>query len=213
MRKALFGALLAGLMYSQTVLAGGLFRTTRLDVSIGMTERSMMSTKVTAAGRDLVSYSGQGVTANVGIGKHISGSIWGEIALGVQALEARNEVSWWGTETHAVALMPIMIGLRTYPFASLDTGFQPFLGIRGGAVIGAESTQKVGPVVITESHSETTLGYYLNAGVDMLLLSWLGVEVSGGYLFMSDFETPLNSTHNFNGWDASLGVSLFLGSQ
>ena len=125
----------------------------------------------------------------------------------------RSEINLGRETNHAVAIMPIMLGLRIYIFHGLDTGFQPYFLAAGGPVIAMEATQQVGLVTVNESHTETTVAAKLGAGVNILLMNWFSIDVSGGYMSMSDFSTPLNGTENFGGWNASFGFSFFLGRQ
>ncbi len=149
----------------------------------------------------------------MGLGLHIRRGLWGDLKIEVQALEVTSEVPGYTTWNHAVALMPLMVGFRAYPLHREDTGFQPYVSVGAGPIIGVEATQKVGVVVINESHSETTIGANVGGGVDLLLTSWFGFEFSGGYTFMSDFSDPLGGETNFDGWDASFGICFFLGKQ
>ncbi len=205
--------LMASLFAAQVSFAGGLSRSTRISAKVGMMNKAEASSSVSAAGTVKNSYEGEGAFASVELGRHVAAGLWGDLLLGMHALEAKSEVNFWGTTNHAVAIMPIMLGLRTYIFHALDTGFQPYFLAAGGPVIGMEATQKVGLVTVNESHTETTVGAKLGAGVNMLLTNWFSIDVSGGYMFMSDFSAPLNGTENFGGWNASFGISFFLGRQ
>ncbi|NOY57507.1 MAG: hypothetical protein GXO75_01045 [Calditrichaeota bacterium] len=211
--KTFFIVMMAGIFVAHSSFAGGLFRSTRISAKVGMMNQADASSSITAAGTIKNSYEGQGAFGSLEIGRHVAGGLWGDLSLGIHALEAKSEINFWGETNHAVAIMPIMLGLRTYIFHGLDTGFQPYFLAAGGPVIGIEATQKVGLVTVNESHTETTVGAELGAGVNMLLTNWFSIDVSGGYMFMSDFSTPLNGTENFGGWNASFGFSVFLGRQ
>jgi len=192
----------------------GLWRSTRINVNAGFGDKA--ESHATIINDDLVntSFSGSGVHGALGIGKHIDSGLWGDFSLETRGMNGEAKVSFSDdVSTHAVALMPIMVGLRYYLFQDIDTGFQPFFHIAAGPVIGAESTNQVGTSISHEAHSETTMGWKYGGGVDFMLTNWLALEMAGSYLNMQDFKTPLNGATNFNGWSVSFGVCLFLGAQ
>ena len=193
--------------------ADGLRRTTRFDFKAGFGEHAEATSVVSPIGLVSNSYASSSGVASLGLGLHIRRGLWGDLKIGVQALEVTSEVLGYTTRNHAVALMPLMVGFRTYPLYREDTGFQPYVSVGAGPIIGVEAMQKVGIVVINESHSETTLGANIGAGVDLLLTSWFGFDFSGAYTFMNDFSKPLGGETSFNGWDASFGICFFLGRQ
>lgn len=203
-----------GVMAMATLLtAAGLQRTTRFDFKAGFGDHAEASSVVSPIGVVSNSYESSSGVASMGLGLHIRRGLWGDLRIGVQALDVTSEVLGYNTWNHAVALMPLMIGFRAYPLHREETGFQPYFSAAAGPIIGVEATQKVGVVIINESHSETTVGANVGGGVDLLLTSWFGFEISGGYTFMNDFAKPLGGETNFNGWDASFGICFFLGRQ
>jgi len=210
-KRLLMIVILLGLL--SVSYAQGLQRSTRLGFSFGILGEMNTISEVTPTGKVVNSFNGNGALISLNLAKHIHNGLWGEIQLGIHALEATSKVEGFKVSNHAVALMPIMLGFRTYFFHNLDTGFQPSLYLLGGPIIGTEAKQEVGWIVTNESHSETTFGAEAGATVDILFFSWFALQLGGGYTFMQDFSTPLNGQVNFNGWHAALGLSFFLGRQ
>ena len=199
---------------SQITAAQGLWRSKRLDVKAGLTDNA--EAHVTVAPTELVtnSFHSSGVSSSFGFGTHIDEGLWGDFRMEFRGLQAETKVGYLGeVSNHAVGLMPIMIGLRYYLFHDMDTGFQPFGYASGGPIIGMEASNEVGVFVENQAHTETTMGWKLGGGVDLLLTNWLAIEVAGGYLSMQEFKEPLNGATEFNGWDVTFGISLFLGEQ
>jgi len=178
----------------QLTIAQGLWRSKRLDVKAGITENA--ESRVTIAPTELVttSFHSSGVSSSFGYGAHIQEGLWGDFRIEFRGLQAETKIGYLGkVSNHAVGLKPIMIGLRYYPFHDMDTGFQLFGFVSGGP--------------------ETTLGGKFGGGVDFMLTNWLAIEVAGAYLSMQEFKQPLNGATQFNGWDVTFGLNLFLGEQ
>ena len=211
--KQIIFALLFTLFITQAAFSAGLYRSTRINFNAGMMENMTAAVTTTPYGSVTTSYDGSGAVATLGFGTHITEGLWGNFRLGFHALEATNQVAWYGEINHTVGLAPIMVGFRNYLLSEYESGFQPYISVNAGPIIGVEATQKVGLVTITESHTETTLGSRLGAGVDFLFTSWFGLELDGGYIFMNDFKEAINGEDNYNGWDASFGITFFLGNQ
>lgn len=215
-RILLLAALFSFLSIQITLAHGeqGLERSTRINVNAGFGNNAESNATITQDGMVNSSFKGNGVHGALGIGKHIDSGLWGDFSFETRGMEGEamvfntNQVA-----THAVALMPIMVGLRYYLFQDIDTGFQPFFHVAAGPVIGAESSNEVGTNISHKAHTETTMGWKYGGGVDFMLTNWLAIEMAGNYLGVQDFKTPLNGATNFNGWSVSFGVCLFFGAQ
>jgi hypothetical protein len=213
MKTKYLAASLVVLFLVHSTFAVGLYRSTRINMNAGMMHN--MNAQISVSPIDGVNNSieGSGAVGTLGFGTHIAGGFWGDFSIGFHTIKVGSEVNWYGETNEAFGLSPIMVGFRNYPLNELDTGFQPYLSMAGGPIIGVEARQKVGLVVVNETKTQTTMGFRVGGGVDMLIASWFGLELDAGYLFMNDFKGPINGHDSFNGWDTSIGITFFWGHQ
>ena len=191
----------------------GFNRTTRISGAVGIADQASAESRVTSSGNVTQSFNGGGVSSTFGLGMHIEDGLWGDFSMQARALEAETEINTAGVATHSAGVMPIMIGLRFYPFFDNPTHFQPFVFLQGGPIIAFEESNEVNWDVSSEAHTETTMGYQYGGGVNLLLTDWLAFDVTGGYLKMNKLKNPINGAERLDGWDLSFGLSLFWGRQ
>lgn len=205
-------ALLFTFFVAQSAFSDGLFRSKRINLNAGLME-NMSANVTTTPGYTESKVDGSGGVGTMGFGTHINESLWGELQIGYHSIDAGTQTTWFGEKNYAVGFMPIMVGVRNYFLYEYDSGFQPYISITAGPIIGLEAKQEAGLVTANETKKETTFGSKIGGGVDFLFTSRLGMELDGGYIFMNDFKEPLNGQNNYNGWNASLGITFFWGNQ
>lgn len=210
--KNIIIALLFIFAFAHLTFADGLYRSKRINLNAGLME-DMSANVTTMPGHVETNVDGSGGVGTLGIGTHINESLWGEFRIGYHSIEAGTKTTWYGEKNHAVGLIPIMVGVRNYLLNEYDSGFQPYISLITGPVVGMEAKQEAGLVTTNETTTQTTFGSRVGGGVDFLFTSWFGIEFDGGYIFMNDFKEPLSGQDNYNGWDASVGITFFWGNQ
>jgi outer membrane protein W len=125
---------------------------------------------------------------------------------GLLAGKASSTVSTSTINQQASAIIPVLLGVKYYFLSTAqDDAVRPFLSTAMGAYIGSEAENTV---MSQSTHSETSFGGQVGAGIDFLLGSHVNLGASVRYNMMSDFSTPIGARSNYNGFNASIGIGI-----
>jgi len=127
---------------------------------------------------------------------------------GTASVSSIGSIAQASSRTERIVSVPV--GLRWSPFTLHHPASQakPFVAATIGPVFGAggQSTVILDPVtgLPTGASSSTmrnvaTVGGDAMGGVDVHVLRWFSVGVSGGYNWMADFSRPIGEQDNYSG--------------
>lgn len=158
------------------------------------------------------------VKTNISAGGMLTYAYWARenlavtLSLGVLASQVDVRTSPTQVSTQVVSVMPILAGVRYYlPKSTYRNSFRPYAAIALGTYIGSESKVRVGSTVVTTVGTETALGGFLGAGLDLQLSRLYMLGVSGGYNLMTDYSKPLGGRDNYSGPEFAIGISFLFG--
>jgi hypothetical protein len=116
-----------------------------------------------------------------------------------------------GVTDNTVVLSSALFGVRYYPVTSTRSPLQPYFSLGMGPYIGVESTSQVGLQIIEKTRVLGTFGGQLGGGLDLQLGRHFMAGINLGYNLMADFSEPLAGRENYNGFEASAGLSVLFG--
>lgn len=108
------------------------------------------------------------------------------------------------TQQNSNSVFSLLGGVRYYVLQlEPDDIVRPYLSVAAGAYKGFEAKNSLSEI---SAHSESAFGGKVGAGLDVFLGGVIKLGANVGYNVMADFQNPVGTRSNFNGFDASMGI-------
>ena len=102
------------------------------------------------------------------------------------------------------AVFPVLAGVDYYLLKpEPGSALRPFITGSLGLFLGTEANNST---LNISSHTETSFGVRLGAGIDFLLSNHFIFNVNAGYNVMTNFASQVGGRNNYNGADFSIGL-------
>jgi Outer membrane protein beta-barrel domain len=123
------------------------------------------------------------------------------LSAGLLSGSTGTEVSPGNVSEHSSAVVPVLLGVRYYPFGSTIDDVRPYLSAAGGPYIGAEV---VNTTFSHEVQTESVFGGCFGGGVDFMLGNHFKLGANAGYNVVSDYQFPIGERRNYDGGEFSV---------
>lgn len=106
-------------------------------------------------------------------------------------------------------VVPVFVGFRKYLSQPGSwSSVRPYLALSGGPVFGRERIEILAQDIYAVTRTETAMGAYFGAGIDILVSRHFMVGVNGGYNWLSDFDEPIGGRVNYSAAEFGVGFGL-----
>jgi outer membrane protein W len=138
------------------------------------------------------------ITGKVAYNHFLSDQFAFQLSLGIFQPKARLTTQSVGTSS----LIPVLLGLKYYPFQVPESHIKPFVTTSAGLVIG--SATGMGPYY-ARAHTESAVLFNLGLGCDFELGSLVKLTSGIDYSFSADFADPVAGSENYRGMQLFFG--------
>ncbi|MBU0985020.1 MAG: outer membrane beta-barrel protein [candidate division Zixibacteria bacterium] len=153
-----------------------------------------------------------GMGGGVSYGYWIQENLAFSVSISGLTTEVDTEIDGGTVSSQTVVVAPILVGVRYYaPNSALTTDWRPYVTASGGPYIASQSKTEVGLEIVNEERTETAIGAYLGAGLDVRVSRYFLFGTGLGYHFVGAFSEEIGGRTDYSGAEFSLSVSLLFG--
>ncbi|HUG98106.1 MAG TPA: hypothetical protein VMQ83_02920, partial [Gammaproteobacteria bacterium] len=113
------------------------------------------------------------------------------------------------TSTRTSYIVPLLTGIKFYPFTTAESALEPFIGAAIGLALGVEDAEGGGGGLLGSGSGttvETGFGARGAAGIELRLSSAFGATASAGYQWLK-FGNPVGVTDTYHGMRVVAGLT------
>ena len=140
-------------------------------------------------------------------GVRVLAPLYAEISFG---MDNRGTVEVYEGNLHDLGnliIYPILLQLKYYPLAGINSKIQPFVGGGGGVYYKKRSIQLTNVYTLNyyNTDSETEFNYTLSGGFDWLLGEKFSIEIQGKYMPIN-FSNDLLTVEDYSATSLTVGI-------
>jgi hypothetical protein len=189
--------------------AGELENKWLVELQLGMWSGSDGTNTTISPGNVVSTYDAGGVMGGIGFGRWLQEDVAVMLTVRGLGVDGETTVNYTGVTNRTASVSFLGLGARYYPLRStLEGKTRPYLSLSAGPVIGYESRNESGLVLINEENTESAIGGHIGVGATFLLgrLVYLGAEA--GASLMTDFDNQISGRINYSTGEFGLIVGV-----
>ena len=195
--RRLLGFLVAAALLVGTANAADMERRHSIDLSFGYYGNSGSVASIGTPGYN-VKIMNDDMTGKVAYNYFLNDTFAFQLSLGIFQPKFRFTTQSVGTSS----IIPVLLGIKYYPFRLPDSHIRPYAMTAAGLVIG--SAAGTGPYFV-RAHTERAVLLNLGLGCDFELGSLVKLTSGIDYNFSTDFSNPVAGSENYRGVEFFFG--------